>query len=121
MRTSSLRGYLLLSLLAKGRRWRRSTLRFRREEVAIGDWLARVRQFAASDYPAAVELVRCQKLIRGYGDTNERGRRNFARSMAAADAAGGCAGLAARIRQLRDAALADEKGEALDKALVMGL
>ena len=87
--TSSLRGFLMLSLLAMGRRWRRSTLRFQREDAAIESWLERVRQLGASDYAAAVELVRCQKLIRGYGETNERGARNFARIMAAVDGASG--------------------------------
>lgn len=116
VQTSSLRGFLMLSLLATGRRWRRSSLRFSHENAAIEAWLERVRQLAASDYAAAVELVRCQKLIRGYGETNERGARNFARIMAAVEGASG-AGLAARIKRLRDAALADEKGEKLAKVL----
>jgi indolepyruvate ferredoxin oxidoreductase beta subunit len=116
VQTSSLRGFVMLSLLATGRRWRRSTLRFQHENAAIEAWLMRVRQLAASDYAAAVELVRCQKLIRGYGETNERGARNFARIMAAVEGASG-AGLAARIKRLRDAALADEKGEKLAEVL----
>lgn len=116
VRTSSLRGFLMLSLLAMGRRWRRSTLRFSHENAAIEAWLERVRVLAGTDYAAAVELVRCQKLIRGYGETNERGARNFARIMAAVEGASG-AGLAARIKRLRDAALADEKGEKLAEVL----
>jgi indolepyruvate ferredoxin oxidoreductase beta subunit len=116
VQTSSLRGFLMLSLLATGRRWRRSTLRFQHENAAIEAWLERVRVLAGTDYAAAVELVRCQKLIRGYGETNERGARNFARIMAAVEGASG-AGLAARIKRLRDAALADEKGEKLAEVL----
>jgi indolepyruvate ferredoxin oxidoreductase beta subunit len=115
--TSSLRGFLMLSLLANGRRWRRSTLRFQREDAAIAAWLERVRQLAASDYAAAVELVRCQKLIRGYGETHERGARNFALIVAALDAGIHGAGMAARIRRLREAALADEKGTRLTEVL----
>lgn len=114
--TSSLRGFLMLSLLASGRRWRRSTLRFLREDAAIAQWLEQVRQLATTDYAAAVELVRCQKLIRGYGETHERGARNFERIMAAIDGNGG-AGLAVRIKRLREAALADEKGEKLAEVL----
>lgn len=116
VRTSSLRGFLMLSLLASGRRWRRSTLRFRHEDAAIREWLEKVRNLASSDYAAAVELVRCQKLIRGYGETHERGARNFWRIVGASDAAPK-PGLAPTIRRLRDAALADEKGASLDKAL----
>jgi indolepyruvate ferredoxin oxidoreductase beta subunit len=115
--TSSLRGFLMLSLLATGRRWRRATLRFQREDVAIEAWLERVRQLAASDYAAAVELVRCQKLIRGYGDTHERGARNFGLIVAALDGGIGGAGLATRIKRLREAALADEKGTKLAEVL----
>ena len=116
VRTSSLRGFVMLSLLASGRRWRRSTLRFRREDAAIRQWLDRVLGLATTDYAAAVELVRCQKLIRGYGETHERGARNFARIMAALDRTAGRS-MAPTIRRLRDAALADEQGTALDKAL----
>jgi len=115
--TSSLRGFLMLSLLANGRHWRRSTLRFQREDAAIGAWLDRVRQLAATDYAAAVELVRCQKLVRGYGETHERGSRNFAKIMAALDLSAGSSGLAARIRRLREAALADDKGTKLAEVL----
>ena len=115
--TSSLRGYLMLSLLANGRRWRRSTLRFRREDAAIGAWLERVRKLAATDYAAAVELVRCQKLVRGYGETHERGSRNFTQIMEALDRTAGSSGLAARIRRLREAALADDKGTKLTEVL----
>lgn len=113
VRTSSLRGFLMLSLLAQGRRWRRSTSRYIREDAAIGQWLERVRQCALVDYPAAVELVRCQKLVRGYGETHERGSGNFARIMAAYDARKGTPGLAPLLRRLREAALADDKGEKL--------
>lgn len=116
VRTSSLRGFLMLNLLASGRRWRRTTLRFKREDTAIREWLEKVRSLASSDYAAAVELVRCQKLIRGYGETHERGARNFWRIVGAIDAAPK-PGLAPTIRRLRDAALADEKGASLDKAL----
>lgn len=117
VRTSSLRGFLMLSMLAQGRRWRRSTPRFQRENAAIEGWLARVRECAAADYPAAVELLRCQKLVRGYGDTHERGSGNFARIMSAYDGRKGTPGLAPLLRRLREAALADEKGEKLAEVL----
>ena len=117
VQTSSLRGFVLLSLLATGRRWRRSTLRFQREDAAIAAWLERVRQLAATDYGAALEVVRCQKLIRGYGETHERGARNFGQIMAALDRTTGSGSLAAHIRRLRDAALADDKGTKLAEVL----
>lgn len=109
--TTSLRWFLLLSLLAAGRRWRRGTLRYRIEQARIEDWLALVRA-AAPD--AGVELVRCQRLIKGYGETFARGIGNFQRIVARWQAGGLDA---AALRRLREAALADEEGTALEAAL----
>ena len=115
--TSSLRGYLLLSLVASGRRWRRSTMRFQREDVAIEAWLDRIRECAELNYSAAVELARCQKLVRGYGETHSRGARNLAAILAVYDEERAVPGLAKRIRDLRVAAEADEDGKALASSI----
>jgi indolepyruvate ferredoxin oxidoreductase beta subunit len=114
--TSSLRGFLMLYAVAAMRRWRRGSLRFAAESERIGRWLAQVREAAASDPLLAVEIAQCQRLVKGYGDTHARGLRNYETLMAAVRRAG--AGLApATLRELRDAALADEHGEKLRAAL----
>ena len=46
VKTSSLRGYLLLYLLACLRRWRRKSLRFEVEHGRIGEWLAAIGRLA---------------------------------------------------------------------------
>lgn len=117
IRTTSLGGFLLLYILAAGRRMRRTTLRFRRESVAIEAWLARIIHTAAIDYRLAVEIAVCQKLIKGYGDTHARGAASFARLMDASDRSGATPGFDGKLRQLREAALADESGAELDAAL----
>jgi indolepyruvate ferredoxin oxidoreductase, beta subunit len=104
-----------LSLLAMGKRWRRATLRFAREETAMLGWLERIRAAASGNYQLAVELVRCQKLVRGYGETHERGMANFTWIMAALETHPGLG--AAKLRDLRKAAEADDKAEALGRAL----
>ncbi|MDG2534203.1 indolepyruvate oxidoreductase subunit beta family protein [Sphingomonas sp. HITSZ_GF] len=109
--TTSLRWFLMLSLLAGWRRRRRGTLRYQIEQARIEDWLALVRA-AAPD--AAIELVRCQRLIKGYGETFERGLGNYQRIVARWQAGGLDA---AGLRRLREAALADEEGVALTEAL----
>lgn len=109
--TTSLRWYLTLSMLASGRRWRRSTLRYQTEQARIEAWLDLVR---AAEPGVALELVKCQRLIKGYGDTFERGLGNFDRIVARYRAGGLDA---AGIARLRDAALADENGKALETAL----
>lgn len=109
--TTSLRWFLMLSVLASGRRWRRSTLRYQTEQARIEAWLDTVR---SADPDVALELIKCQRLIKGYGDTFERGLHNFTR-IVERYRAGGLS--ASGIARLREAALADEKGDALQTAL----
>lgn len=109
--TTSIRWFILLWLLAAMRRWRRGTLRYIHEQRRIDTWLSLVRH-ATPD--AALELVKCQRLIKGYGDTFARGLGNFERIAERyrthkLDAASIC--------RLREAALADEDGVALEQAL----
>jgi indolepyruvate ferredoxin oxidoreductase, beta subunit len=114
--TTSLRGFLLLWFLAGLRRWRRSTLRFAMENARIERWLARIEQAARFNAQLAAEIAQCQRLVKGYGDTHERGLRNYETLMAAVDGAGASLAPAA-LRELRDAALADEHGTQLRAAL----
>ncbi|WP_439485512.1 indolepyruvate oxidoreductase subunit beta family protein [Blastomonas fulva] len=109
--TTSLRWFLTLSILASGRRWRRSTLRYQTEQARIEAWLDLVR---SAEPDAALELVKCQRLIKGYGDTFERGLHNFTQ-IVERHRAGRLT--ASGIARLREAALADEKGDALQAAL----
>lgn len=114
VRTSSLRGFLLLWTLAGLRRWRRGTLRFQQEQQRIEAWLADIRQAAAADLPLAVEITRCQRLVKGYGDTHERGWATFQRLRGAWT---GRALPPATLAELRSAALADEHGHTLTATL----
>jgi indolepyruvate ferredoxin oxidoreductase beta subunit len=114
--TTSLRGHLLLTAVAGMRRWRPTTTRFAAEQAAIDAWLARIAEAAARDPLVALEITRCQRLVKGYSDTHERGVRNFEAVMDAV-ARGGAAVAPATVRELREAALADEHGRALAAAL----
>jgi indolepyruvate ferredoxin oxidoreductase, beta subunit len=114
--TSSLRGFLMLYLVAGMKRWRRGTLRYAAETQRIERWLAQIAQAAAFNPRLAVEVAQCQRLVKGYGDTHARGLQNFESVMAAVQRAG--AALApATLRELRDAALADEHGDQLRATL----
>ncbi len=73
-----------------------------------------MRQTAETDVTAAVELVACQRLIKGYSDTFERGLGNFERIVAAWPGLAGRPDAGATVRRLREAALADDEGKALD-------
>ena len=64
----------------------------------------------------AVEIAECQRLVKGYSDTHERGLANYETVMAAAQRAGMTLA-PATLRELRDAALADEHGNRLRAVL----
>ncbi|MBP0631123.1 indolepyruvate oxidoreductase subunit beta family protein [Cupriavidus sp. AcVe19-1a] len=114
--TSSLRGYLMLWAVARLRCIRRSTLRFALETERIEGWLAQVLLAARLNPALALEVVQCQRLVKGYSDTHVRGLTNYQTLMGAVQRAG--ARLApATLRELREAALADEHGKNLKEAL----
>ncbi|MDL9998520.1 indolepyruvate oxidoreductase subunit beta family protein [Variovorax sp. J22P240] len=117
IQTSSLRGYLMLSTVAAMKRWRRSTLRYADENRRIEEWLERIGDIAKNNPALAIEVAQCQRLVKGYSDTHERGLRNYDTVMDALQRAGSAIA-PATLRELRDAALADEHGHKLRAALV---
>ena len=114
--TSSLRGFLQLWMVARLKRWRRASLRWQHETARIDAWLADVRAAAQrGDVELATEIVRCQRLVKGYGDTHARGWRNFETLQQQWRRPGAIT--PQRLAALRAAALADEQGQALAAAL----
>jgi indolepyruvate ferredoxin oxidoreductase beta subunit len=113
VRTTSLRWFLSLSALAALRPLRRLTLRSALEQDRIETWLDDVAAAARVCPDVAREIIACQDLVKGYGDTHARGLANFAKIARAWRA--GCE--AADIRRWREAALADEDGAKLDQEL----
>ncbi len=77
VRTTSLRGFLLLYCVASLRPFRRGSLRHDREMRFLTDWLDTVRQAAAIDVSLAIEFARLRNLVKGYGDTCERGHAKY--------------------------------------------
>ncbi len=118
IRTSSLAGFLTLYAVASCRHFRRRSLRYQREFTAMMEWLERIKATAPRDYSLACEIVECQRLIKGYGDTHARGYASYQAILGALDSAPGTH--AARVHQLREAALADETGAKLKKLLEPG-
>ena len=56
------------------------------ENGRIEAWLDAIERLRAAHYDLAVELARAQRLIKGYGETHERGWRNFCAARRAARA-----------------------------------
>jgi len=117
IQTAKLSGFLPLYFLSKLRRIRRSTLRYKRENGYIEAWLDKLGALAETDYALAAEMAQLPRLIKGYGDTHERGLTRYQAIMAHIDSLKGSADGADRLRALRDAALADEDGQSFHKAI----
>ncbi len=56
---------------------RRSTFRFAREQAFLAEWLSTVRGTASKDITVAVEIAQLRNLVKGYGETHERGLMKY--------------------------------------------
>lgn len=119
IQTAHVSGFLMLYAMAGLRRWRRGTLRYRLEQERIGAWLEHIKVLAMKPggYDASVELAECQRLVKGYSDTHERGLKNYGAVTDAARRFADRPDLAAIVKRLRNAALADEEGQQLRASL----
>lgn len=117
LRSDRVPGFVLLHLLGGRRSWRLKTLRHAHEVAHLEKWLSQTLSHVDKDYQLAVELLRCRRLIKGYSDTHARGQSKFDRVCGAAGLLAGRKDAADWIRRLREAALEDEAGKALDGAL----
>ena len=117
VQTSSIRGYLLLYLIAAMRPMRPRSLRFQTEHQRIDGWLADIVRLTPAQPALALEVARAQRLVKGYGDTHARGWKNFCLLMGRLAQLEAMPQGAAWLKALVDAALADDSGDALRQAL----
>lgn len=117
IRTDSLRGYLMLWTMAALRPWRRSLLRHNFEEAHLDAWFTQALKHAQGNYRLGVEILKCRRLIKGYSDTHARAQSKFFRVMGAVPLLAPREDGGEWLRRLREAALLDEEGKALDGAL----
>jgi indolepyruvate ferredoxin oxidoreductase beta subunit len=117
VQTGTLFWFLGLYMVSALRRIRRGTLRHAREVEHREAWLAAASNLLAANYDLAVEVLGNRRLVKGYSDTHARGLSKFDRVMSALPLLRDREDGAAWMRRLRQAALLDEKGTALDGAL----
>jgi indolepyruvate ferredoxin oxidoreductase beta subunit len=117
LRSDRLWPFLQLYLFAGLRPFRRASLRHAVETAHMERWLQTALDLAPRDYALAVEILSCRRLIKGYSDTHARGLSKFDRVMQGAALVAGRPDAADWTRRLREAALMDEDGKALDGAL----
>lgn len=117
IRSDRLWGFLQLYLIAGRRPHRRKTLRHERETQHIDQWLGLVHATIKTDPTLAAEILICRRLIKGYSDTHARGQSKYDRVLGSLPMLQGREDAAAWLGRLREAALRDADGEALDGAL----
>jgi indolepyruvate ferredoxin oxidoreductase beta subunit len=114
-------GMASLRFLASLRVLRPLGSRYATEQALIEEWLGGIEAATRLSPALGLELVRCGQLIKGYGSTNERGKDNLLhilRHVCGPASAVPLAEQAAAVARIRQAALQDEAGQALDQALL---
>jgi indolepyruvate ferredoxin oxidoreductase beta subunit len=117
VKTSTIRGFLLLYFIAALKPTRRRSLRFQHERDFLQEWLRTIQIVASTNYPLAVEIATTRTLVKGYSDTHERGRQRYDLLMQMLPQIMETADPAATLAALRKAALADDTGAALSGAI----
>jgi indolepyruvate ferredoxin oxidoreductase beta subunit len=117
LRTDSLRGFLMLHVMGGLKGWRPRTLRHAEEVAHLNRWLDTAMGYLPHSYDLAVEVMRCRRLVKGYSDTHARGLSKFDRVLAAIALVKDREDAALWAVRLREAALKDEEGKALDGAI----
>jgi indolepyruvate ferredoxin oxidoreductase, beta subunit len=117
LRTRSIGAFLALYFIGGLRGWRLKTLRHAQEVAHLEAWLNAAYRYLPDRYDLAVEVIRNRRLVKGYSDTHARGLSKFDRVMAGIRLVDMRADAPDWARRLREAALKDEEGKALDGAL----
>lgn len=123
LHTSSIRGFVMLRLLAALRPLRPRSLRFAEEDAAIEAWLAALAQVLPLHAGFARQLAQLPRLRKGYSDTFVRGKAAYRRIFEACVAPWLISGqrpddaATSALAQAVTAALADPEHQALDRAI----
>ena len=117
VKTTSLRGFLLLYTVAALKPLRPKSLRYGEEQKSLEEWLETITATASKNYDLAVEVAAARNLVKGYGDTHERGRARFETLIKTLPQLIGRQEGAAKLAALRKAANADDTGAALATAV----
>ena len=117
IKSTNLSPFFSLFLLAGLRGYRVKTYRHQIEFSHREKWIEIFKSLSSNQYDLAVEIVKCRRLIKGYSDTHSRGLSKFDKVINAVNLVSGREDAAKWIERLREAALLDENGDALDGAI----
>ncbi|RXH18962.1 indolepyruvate oxidoreductase subunit beta family protein [Bradyrhizobium guangzhouense] len=114
VKTYSLPWFLVLYAVGGMRGLRRRSLRHAIETAHRDAWLKAAIEAVGTNYRLGVEILQCRRLVKGYSDTHSRGLSKFDRTLAAIKLVERREDAADWARRLREAALKDSAGTALD-------
>ncbi|MEJ5902338.1 indolepyruvate oxidoreductase subunit beta family protein [Ochrobactrum teleogrylli] len=117
VQTGTVWWFLTLYAVAATKRFRRGSLRYKREMAHIDTWLGVALPLLSINYQLACEAVTCRRLVKGYSDTHARGNSKFDRIMALVPQLVQKPDGAIWLSRIRQAAMLDENGEALEGAI----
>lgn len=117
VKTTSLRWFLVLHALGGMKRWRRGSARHAVEVAHRDAWLEEASAALEQNYVLGVEVLKFQRLIKGYSDTHARGLSKFDRVMQATKSMAARDDAADWARRLTKAAISDASDDALNGAL----
>ena len=117
VRTATLFWFASLYVVSALRGRRRGTLRHAREMEHMEAWLKTAIELLPENYDLATEVLATRRLVKGYSDTHARGLSKFDRVLSALPLLHHREDGADWLRRLKQAALLDEGGIALDGAL----
>ena len=117
IRSDRLFGFALLWLLAGLRPKRRKLLRHATERAHLERLIGRAQSCLPERQELAVEVLSCQRLIKGYSDIHALGLSRFDKVMSGLELVEDREDASEWVKRLRTSALADTTGEALDGAL----
>ncbi len=118
--THTVWGMLLLRIMASMKPLRRVGSRYAREQAMIERWLDAVIRGTGASWRLGNEIALCGRLIKGYGETNERGKENLLHVLDHLVDAGRFESpddRAQAIADVRRTALSDAQGKDLDASL----
>ena len=107
-------GFFLLYFLGGLRNYRKYTLRHKIEQKHLNRWLSDCHELSMINYKLGVEILRCQRLIKGYSDTHARGCSKFDKIMKTIHLIKHREDADKWMVRMKFAALEDEKSEALE-------
>ncbi|MCV2893149.1 indolepyruvate oxidoreductase subunit beta family protein [Lentibacter sp. XHP0401] len=117
LRTDTLRAFAMLHVLGGMKSYRLKTHRHAVELQHLEKWLSASLASLDTDYGLCIELLKNRRLIKGYSDTHTRGLGKFDKLMKSAELLQGREDAAEWMARLREAALQDPEGKALDGAI----